>query len=97
VQDRALALMWSLNQRTPWRIDLVVTTRGPAFTKALSEKVTQENWPVRYVTYDTPQSLGRALSYMPDVQRVYYGLEEQRFAYGPHGFFCGPDTPLTVS
>ena len=92
-----LALMWSLLQRTNWRIDMCVTSRGPSFTKALSARVTQENWPVRYVFQSTPQDLGRRLPQMPDVVRIYYGLEEQRFAFGPNGFFIGPDIPITVS
>ena len=91
----ALALMWSLNQRTPWRIDICVTSRGPSLTKALSARVTQENWPVRYVFCEP--DLGRKLAQMPDVERVFYGIEEQRFQYGPQGYFLDPSQPITVS
>lgn len=90
-----LALMWSLMQRTPWRIDMCVTSRDAGFTKALAARATRENWPVRYVFCDA--ELGRKLPQMPDVTRVYYGDESQRFAYGPQGFHLDPSQPITVS
>jgi hypothetical protein len=93
----ALNLMWSLLARTDFRIDLAVTTRQPEFAQAVARKCEAENWPVRYVFAEEAPKLGRLLVSMPDVERVYYGLEEQRWAFGPHGYFISPDAPLTVS
>ena len=96
VQHQGLALMWSLLARTDFRIDLCVTTRPPRFAEAVADKVLMENWPVHYVFASSPESLGRRLSTMPDVARVYYGLERQRFAYGPNGYFIDPAMPLAM-
>jgi hypothetical protein len=93
----ALNLMWSLLVRTDYRIDMCVTARPVEFAKAVARKCEQENWPVRYVFAQSAPNLGRQLASMADVERVYYGLAEQQFAYGPHGFFISPDVPLTVS
>lgn len=86
----ALQAMWQIMVRTDLRIDMCVTTRPPEFAQALSRKVTEENWPIRYVFCESPHGLGRKLPAMPDVERVYYGVEEQRWAYGPHGVFFDP-------
>jgi hypothetical protein len=93
----ALNLMWSIMVRTEFRIDVCVTTREPDFARAVARRTEQENWPVRYVFARSAPDLGRQLASMPDVERVYYGLEEQQFTYGPHGFFVSPDSPLTVA
>jgi hypothetical protein len=95
VHGKALSLMWTLLQRTNWRIDMCVTSRGPGFTQALADRVMEENWPMRYVFCDN--ELGRKLPYMPDVQRVFYGHEEQRFAYGPQGYHLDFSKPISVS
>jgi hypothetical protein len=97
VHPWALNLMWSLLVRTTHRIDICVTTRPVEFAQALARRCEQENWPVRYVFAEAASALGRRLVAMPDVVRVYYGLEEQQFSYGPHGFFVSPTVPLTVS
>lgn len=94
VHPWGLAAMWSLLARTQLRIDLCVTSRQPEFAQAVARKAERENWPVRYVFSETAQDLGRRLATMPDVKRVYYGLPEQRFAFGPHGYFFGPGVPL---
>lgn len=87
VNDLAVQAMWSIHQRSPMRIDLCVTSRGELFTKAVGQLATERNWPVRYVFCEAPEALGRLLPTMPDVDRVYYGLEGQRYAYGPQGVF----------
>jgi hypothetical protein len=94
VRYHALALMWTLWQRTTWRIDLCVTTRSAPFTRALTRKVNDENWPIHFVWNEPAVNLGRRLAVMPDVERVYYGLEEQRFAFGPNGQCLHPDMPI---
>jgi hypothetical protein len=93
----ALNLMWSLLVRTDYRIDLCVTTRPAEFAQAVARRTEEENWPVRYVFAKSAPDLGRRLASMPDVERVYYGQEDQQFSYGPHGFFISQDVPLTVS
>lgn len=93
----ALNLMWTLLVRTDFRIDMAVTTRQPEFAQAVARKCEAENWPVRFVFAESAPKLGRRLASMPDVERVYYGLPEQRWAYGPHGYFISADVPLTVS
>jgi hypothetical protein len=90
VHSWCLATMWSLMARTDRRIDLCVTTRQPEFAKAVGRRAERENWPVRYVFCESPQGLGRLLPQMPDVDLVYYGLEEQRWAYGPSGYHITP-------
>jgi hypothetical protein len=97
VSERSLSLMWTLFARTFYRIDICVTSRGPGFTEALSKKILQENWPVEFVYHLSATDLGRSLAHAPDIRRVYYGLEGQRWFFGPNGYFIGPDTPLTVS
>lgn len=96
VSGKSLGFMWTLFSRTFFRIDVCVTSRGAGFTKALSKKITQENWPVEYVYHAETNTLGRSLAHSPDVWRVYYGLEGQRWAFGPQGYFISPDTPLTL-
>jgi len=91
VRDEAIKWMWSILERTYIRIDVVVTTRPAEFAQALARKCEQENWPIRYVTAESPQKLGRRLSTMPDVKRVFYGLAEQQWAYGPVGYHFGGD------
>lgn len=87
INDAAVKWMWSILARTEFRVDIVVTTRSPEFAKAVARLSEQNNWPVRYVSCETAQGLGRLLPAMPDVDRVIYGLEEQRWAYGPQGMF----------
>lgn len=87
VHEHGLAVMWTLFQRTPLRIDLAVTTRESGFARAVADLSDHENWPVRYVFAVAAAVLGRRLPQMPDVERVFYGVADQRFAYGPHGFF----------
>lgn len=96
VSGRSLNMMWTLFARTFFRIDLCVTSRGPGFTEALSKKIQQENWPVEYVYCAQAEDLGRSLAHAPDVARVYYGLEEHRWAFGPQGCHIGPDIPFVV-
>lgn len=86
INTSALQWMWSFLATTELRIDLAVTTRPPGFAQALARRVEHENWPIRYVFAVTATDLGRLLPAMPDVVRVYYGLEEQRWAFGPQGF-----------
>jgi hypothetical protein len=96
VSGRSLGLMWTLFARTFYRIDICVTSRGPGFTQAVSKKILQENWPVEYVYCAQAEDLGRSLAHAPDIARIYYGLEDHRWIFGPHGYHIGPDTPLTV-
>jgi hypothetical protein len=97
IQERTVALMWSLFQRTDMRLDVCLTTRGPNFALAVARWIERRNLPVRYVYSETPSDLGRMLPQMPDVDRVYYGVEEQRWSYGPRGYYLDPDQPITVS
>jgi hypothetical protein len=90
INDLALRSMWQIFQRTFLRIDMVVTTREEGFARAVSRLVIQNNWPVEYVTCQSADRLGRQLASMPDVERVYYGLEEQQWSYGPKGVFLDP-------
>lgn len=97
ISERSLNLMWTLLARTFYRIDLCVTSRGPGFTQAVTKRVEKENWPVEYVYCAQASDLGRSLAHAPDVERVYYGLEQHRWVFGPHGYHIGPDTPLGVT
>lgn len=90
VQGHSIALMWSLLARTFYRIDVCVTTRGSDFTQALSRKVLQENWPVEYVYNLSANDLGRSLAHAPDIKRIYYGLDQHRWIFGPHGYHLIP-------
>jgi len=85
LNELALKWMWTILARTQFRIDMVVTSRPPRFAKALAERIQEENWPVRYVFAMPAAELGRRLPTMFDVERVIYGLEEHRWAFGPHG------------
>ena len=86
VSERGLAWMWAVLARTDYRVDVCVTTRPEGFAQAVAKRVEKENWPVRYVFARTAPELGKGLSTMPDVERVIYGLEEQRWAFGPQGY-----------
>jgi hypothetical protein len=77
--------MWSMLATTGMRIDVCVTSRQPEFAMAVARLMERQNLPARYVFSETAAGLGRKLPTMPDVWRVYYGLEEQRWAFGPHG------------
>jgi hypothetical protein len=90
IHDTNVAVVWTLFQRTDYRIDLVVTTREDGFAKAVGDLSLRNGWPFRYVFATPAPVLGRRLPYMADVDRVFYGLEEQRFHFGPHGYFLGP-------
>jgi hypothetical protein len=96
IQERTISFMWTLFSRTFWRIDLVVTSRGAGFTQAVARKVLQNNWPIEYIYHGDATVLGRGLAHAPDVKRVYYGLDEHRWAFGPHGYHIDPDTPLGI-
>jgi hypothetical protein len=96
VNEHALKWMWAILARTDFRIDVCVTTRPSGFARAVARRSEQENWPVRYVFAEPADLLGRRLSSMADVERVVYGLEEQRWAYGPHGLFLSRDSGQIV-
>lgn len=96
INEYALKWMWAVLSRTDFRIDLCVTTRPPAFAEALARKCDQENWPVRFIFAQSAPELGRRLTSMADVERVIYGLEEQRWAFGPHGFRLTPESGQLV-
>jgi hypothetical protein len=96
VHERTLAWMWTIFARTEHRIDVCVTTRQPEFAMAVARLMEHGNLPVRYVFAQSPAGLGRMLPSMADVSHVYYGLEEQRWAYGPHGVFITPETPIAL-
>jgi hypothetical protein len=85
INSFAIQWMWSMLARTNLRIDVAVTTRPDGFGKAVARLVEYSNWPIRYVFTQPAENLGRMLPTMPDVDRVYYGREEQRWAYGPNG------------
>jgi hypothetical protein len=85
INDVVLKWMWSLFSRSDMRIDLWITTRPAAFGHAVTRLIERNNWPIRYVTALPAGELGRLLPTMPDVDRVYYGRPEQRWAYGPQG------------
>jgi hypothetical protein len=96
VNDYGLKWMWAILVRTDFRIDICITTRPPGFGQAVARKCEQENWPVRHVFCCSAPELGRRLSTMPDVERVVYGLEEQRWAYGPQGLLLSRDSGQLV-
>jgi len=85
INDVALKWMWSIMSRTPYRIDMAVTTRPAPFAQALARLVERNNWPIRFIFSASSAELGRLLPTMPDVERVFYGLPQQRWAYGPQG------------
>jgi hypothetical protein len=85
INSFCLQWMWSIMARTEMRMDIVVTTRVPAFGKAVARLIERNNWPVRYVTAMSAQKLGRQLPTMPDVDRVYYRRDDQRWAFGSRG------------
>jgi hypothetical protein len=87
IHDQAIRAAWSLLNTAHLRMDIAVTTRTPEFAEAVARLVERQNLPFRYVFWQSAEDLGRMLSSMPDVVRVYYGLEEQRWSFGPHGFF----------
>jgi hypothetical protein len=90
INPMAVAAMWQIHERTTLRIDLAVTSRGPNFAIAVAKLIQDRNWPVRSIFCETPDSLGRMLPQMPDVDRVYYGMDEHRWALGPRGMFFDP-------
>jgi hypothetical protein len=87
INDQAINAAWSLLNTADLRMDIAVTSRPPEFAEAVARLVERQNLPFRYVFSESAQSLGRRLPSMPDVVRVYYGDVDQRWAYGPHGFY----------
>lgn len=96
VNKQALAWMWTILARTEFRIDICVTTRPAPFGRAVAQKCERENWPVRHVFCQPAHELGRRLPTLPDVERVVYGLEDQRWAYGPRGLMLSRETGQLV-
>jgi len=94
VSPRCINFMWTIMSRTFYRIDLAVTSRGPGFTQAVSKLVQEKNWPIEYVYCAKADVLGRSLAHAPDVARVFYGLDEHRWLFGPQGHHIGSDKPL---
>lgn len=90
IHDLAVRTMWQIFQRSTLRIDMAVTSRGPNFGLAVARLCQERNWPVRAIFCETPASLGRMLANMPDVDRVYYGDPDHRWALGPRGAFFDP-------
>lgn len=90
INTMAIAAMWQIHERTLLRIDMAVTSRGPNFALAVAKLIQERNWPVRAIFCETPDALGRMLPNMPDVDRVYYGVPEHRWALGPRGTFFDP-------
>jgi len=88
--------MWAIHERSMMRIDICVTTRSGNFAHAVSRMCERENWPVSYLTALPAHELGRRLATMPDVDRVVYGREDQRWAYGPHGYLLTPESRQLV-
>jgi hypothetical protein len=83
--------VWYLRNHTPYLVDLAVTTRESGFTRSVAKLVERENIPIRYVFRIEPEKLGQRLPYMPDVVRVFWGLESQRWVFGPKGYGVPPD------
>jgi hypothetical protein len=90
IHDLAVRTIWQIHQRSTLRIDMAVTSRGPSFGLAVARLCQERNWPVRAIFCETPSSLGRMLPNMPDVDRVYYGDPDHRWALGPRGAFFNP-------
>ena len=95
IHDLMANQIWDLI-RVGYRCDVVVTTREKQFARAVSREIERLNIPVSYVWAQTADSLGRELMYRPDVERVFYGLEYQRYSYGPKGFCVTPGHPFPV-
>lgn len=81
--------VWYLRIHANYLCDLVITTREKNFAMAVARRMETENIPIRHVFAMDPIKLGQRLPYMPDVVRVFYSLESQRYAYGPRGY-CVP-------
>ena len=96
IDGKALAWMWAILARTDFRIDLCVTSRETEFARALAHMIERENWPVRYVFAEAPDILGRRLALMRDIERVIYGLDEHRWAFGPHGLHISSAAQVVV-
>jgi hypothetical protein len=90
INDHAIKAMWSISVRTTLRIDVIVTSRPREFGEAVGRLVERNNWPIRYVSAISAPALGRLLPTMADLDRVYYGLADQRWNFGPHGVFFHP-------
>jgi hypothetical protein len=87
INEVTIKWMWAVLSRTNLRVDVCVTTRPAPFARAFARLCEHNNWPIRYVFAQSPRDLGRALPTMPDVDRVYYGRENQRWALGPKAVF----------
>ena len=96
INEHAIKWMWTMMVRSSFRIDICVTTRSPKFAQAVAQRCERRNWPVRYVFAASAPELGRQLPTMPDVERVVYGLEEQRWSYGPRGLLLSRDSGQIV-
>ena len=86
VHELVIAQWWSLLSTSPVRSDIAVTTREPAFAKAVATMIERENLPVRYVFAAEAHVLGHKLTYMPDVVNVFYSLPVHQFVFGPKGY-----------
>jgi hypothetical protein len=86
IHEPVVAQWWTLLSTSPVRSDIAVTTREPAFAKAVAGMIERENLPVRYVFAVEAHVLGHKLTYMPDVVNVFYSLPNQQFVFGPKGY-----------
>ena len=82
----AMSYLKDLSWRQHIRVD-GVTFEGPGMADAFQDFFDAHNIGVGYTThYDSPDTLGRAMAYMPEVLRVLHGDERIQMAVGTRGY-----------
>lgn len=78
-------VIWDRAYRLGMQMD-VVTYLGPQdFADEVARRIGEEELPIHSVWATTPQKLGRQLSYMRDVARVYDPFPEHQLMLGKRG------------
>lgn len=78
-------VLWDRAYKMSMQID-VITYLGPQeFADEVARRIGEEELPVHSVWATTPQKLGRQLSYMRDLARVYDPWPDNALMYGTRG------------
>lgn len=80
-------VVWDRAYRMSCQIDIVTYLGPDAWAEEVARRVGEEELPIHSVWATTPQKLGRQLSYMRDILRVYDPYPENALMYGPRGTY----------
>ena len=79
-------VIWDRSYRMSMQIEVITYLGPPEFAAEVSRRVRdEEELPVHAVWATTPQKLGRQLSYMRDIAKVYDPWPDNQMMFGARG------------